>query len=87
MGPAQRKRQSVLIVEDDAELRRLMVALLEDEQLDTAPGMRPPSPVRDSLLGQTITAAQRPDDRRQALASSQWGDRQRQPRPQQPMGQ
>ena len=35
MGQAQPKHQSVLIVEDDAELRRLMAALLEDEQLDT----------------------------------------------------
>jgi DNA-binding NtrC family response regulator len=34
MGPAQPKRQTVLIVEDDRELRRLMVTLLEDEQLD-----------------------------------------------------
>jgi DNA-binding NtrC family response regulator len=35
MGQAQRKRRTVLIVEDDAELRRLTAALLEDEQLDT----------------------------------------------------
>jgi DNA-binding NtrC family response regulator len=34
MGPAQSKRQTVLLVEDDGELRRLMVTLLEDEQLD-----------------------------------------------------
>jgi CheY-like chemotaxis protein len=34
MGPAQPKRQTVLIVEDDGELRRLMVTLLEDEHLD-----------------------------------------------------
>jgi DNA-binding NtrC family response regulator len=34
MGTAQPKRQTVLIVEDDGELRRLMVTLLEDEQLD-----------------------------------------------------
>ena len=34
MGPAQLKRQTVLIVEDDGELRRLMVTLLEDEHLD-----------------------------------------------------
>jgi hypothetical protein len=36
MGPAQPKSQTVLIVEDDAELRRLMVTLLEDEQLDAS---------------------------------------------------
>jgi CheY-like chemotaxis protein len=35
MGQAQQKRRSVLIVEDDAELRRLTAALFEDEQLDT----------------------------------------------------
>ena len=34
MGTAQPKRHTVLIVEDDAELRRLMVTLIEDEQLD-----------------------------------------------------
>ena len=34
MGQAQ-KRPAVLIVEDDADVRRLTVALLEDEQLDT----------------------------------------------------
>jgi DNA-binding NtrC family response regulator len=35
MGQAQQKRRSVLIVEDDAELRSLTAALFEDEQLDT----------------------------------------------------
>jgi DNA-binding NtrC family response regulator len=35
MGQAQQKRRAVLIVEDDAELRRLTVALLEDGELDT----------------------------------------------------
>ena len=35
MGQAQQTRGAVLIVEDDAELRNLTVALLEDEQLDT----------------------------------------------------
>ena len=35
MGQALPKRQTVLIVEDDAELRSLTAALLEDEQLDT----------------------------------------------------
>jgi DNA-binding NtrC family response regulator len=34
MGQAQRKGRAVLIVEDDAELRRLTAALLEDEQVD-----------------------------------------------------
>jgi DNA-binding NtrC family response regulator len=34
MGQAQQKRRAVLIVEDDAELRSLMAALFEDEQLD-----------------------------------------------------
>jgi DNA-binding NtrC family response regulator len=34
-GQAQQKRRAVLIVEDDAELRRLTAALLEEEQLDT----------------------------------------------------
>jgi len=34
MGQAHPKR-TVLIVEDDAELRELMAALLEDELLDT----------------------------------------------------
>jgi CheY-like chemotaxis protein len=34
MGQAQQKRRAVLIVEDDAELRRLTAALLEDEQLE-----------------------------------------------------
>jgi CheY-like chemotaxis protein len=35
MGKAQQKRRAVLIVEDDAELRYLTAALLEDEQMDT----------------------------------------------------
>jgi CheY-like chemotaxis protein len=35
MGQAEQKRRAVLIVEDDAELRSLTAALLEDEQLDT----------------------------------------------------
>ena len=35
MGQAQQKRRAVLIVEDDAELRSLTAALLEDDQLDT----------------------------------------------------
>jgi DNA-binding NtrC family response regulator len=35
MGQAQHKRRAVLIVEDDAELRSLMAALFEDEQVDT----------------------------------------------------
>ena len=35
MGQAQQKRRAVLIVEDDAELRHLMAALFEDEQMDT----------------------------------------------------
>src|ERR671919_1588346 len=35
MGQEQQKRRAVLIVEDDAELRSLTAALLEDEQLDT----------------------------------------------------
>jgi DNA-binding NtrC family response regulator len=35
VGQAQQKRRAVLIVEDDAELRSLMAALFEDEQLDT----------------------------------------------------
>jgi DNA-binding NtrC family response regulator len=35
MGQEQQKRRAVLIVEDDAKLRSLTAALLEDEQLDT----------------------------------------------------
>ena len=35
MGRAQQKRRTVLIVEDDAELRSLTAALFEDEQLET----------------------------------------------------
>ena len=35
MGQAQQKRRAVLIVEDDAELRSLTAALLEDEEIDT----------------------------------------------------
>jgi DNA-binding NtrC family response regulator len=35
MGQAQQKRRTVLIVEDDAELRSLMAALFEDQQVDT----------------------------------------------------
>src|SRR5436190_18252529 len=35
MGQALSKRRTVLIVEDDAELRSLTAALLEDEQLET----------------------------------------------------
>jgi DNA-binding NtrC family response regulator len=35
MGQPQQKRRAVLIVEDDAELRRLTAALFEDEQVDT----------------------------------------------------
>ena len=34
MGQAQQKRRALLIVEDDAELRHLTVALFEDEQMD-----------------------------------------------------
>jgi Response regulator receiver domain len=34
MGQAQQKRRTVLIVEDDAELRSLTAALFEDEQVD-----------------------------------------------------
>jgi two-component system, response regulator PdtaR len=33
MGQAPRKRRTVLIVEDDANLRHLTATLLEDEQL------------------------------------------------------
>src|SRR5213594_4724499 len=35
MGQALSKRRTVLIVEDDAELRSLTAALFEDEQVDT----------------------------------------------------
>jgi CheY-like chemotaxis protein len=35
MGQAPRKHRTVLIVEDDAELRSLTATLLEDEQLET----------------------------------------------------
>jgi DNA-binding NtrC family response regulator len=35
VGQGQQKRRAVLIVEDDAELRQLTAALLEDEKLDT----------------------------------------------------
>ena len=35
MGQAQQERRAVLIVEDDAEVRRVTVALLEDGQVDT----------------------------------------------------
>ena len=35
MGQARPKRRTALIVEDDAELRSLTAALLEEEQLDT----------------------------------------------------
>src|SRR2546421_12274010 len=35
MGQVQQKRRAVLIVEDDAELRSVTAALLEDKQLDT----------------------------------------------------
>ena len=35
MGQAQQKHRAVLIVEDDAELRGLTAALLEDEEIDT----------------------------------------------------
>src|SRR5262245_30846967 len=35
MGQAQQKHRTVLIVEDDAELRSLTAALFQDEQLDT----------------------------------------------------
>src|SRR2546421_11033643 len=35
MGQAQQKRRTVLVVEDDAELRSLMAALFEDEQVDS----------------------------------------------------
>src|SRR5262249_60990364 len=35
MAQAQPKRRTALIVEDDAELRSLTAALLEEEQLDT----------------------------------------------------
>jgi CheY-like chemotaxis protein len=35
MGQVQQKRRAVLVVEDDADLRHLMAALFEDEQMDT----------------------------------------------------
>ncbi len=35
MGQAQPKRRTALVVEDDAELRSLTAALLQEEQLDT----------------------------------------------------
>src|SRR5262249_29766912 len=35
MGQAQQKPRTVMIVEDDAELRSLTAALFEDEQVDT----------------------------------------------------
>jgi CheY-like chemotaxis protein len=35
VGQGQQKRRAVLIVEDDAELRSLTAALLEDEEIDT----------------------------------------------------
>jgi CheY-like chemotaxis protein len=35
MGQAEPKRRAVLVVEDDAELRSLTVALLADGDLDT----------------------------------------------------
>jgi CheY-like chemotaxis protein len=35
MEQVQQKRRSVLIVEDDADLRHLTAALFEDEQMDT----------------------------------------------------
>jgi CheY-like chemotaxis protein len=35
MGRAQRKSRTVLIVEDDAELRSVIATLLEDGQLGT----------------------------------------------------
>jgi DNA-binding NtrC family response regulator len=35
MGQAQQKRRAALIVEDDAELRSLMVAPFKDKQIDT----------------------------------------------------
>jgi CheY-like chemotaxis protein len=35
MGQAHQKHRAVLIVEDDAELRSLTAALLEDEEIDT----------------------------------------------------
>ena len=35
MGQEQQKRRAILVVEDDADLRGLTAALLEEEQLDT----------------------------------------------------
>ena len=35
MGQEERKRRAVLVVEDDAELRGVTIALLEDGDLDT----------------------------------------------------
>ena len=35
MGREQQKRRAILVVEDDADLRSLTAALLEEEQLDT----------------------------------------------------
>ena len=35
MGQAQQNRRTVLIVEDDAELREFVARLLEDSELDT----------------------------------------------------
>ena len=41
MGQAQQKRRPVLIVEDEAELRGLAAALLEDSDFDTIECERP----------------------------------------------
>jgi CheY-like chemotaxis protein len=46
MGQAQPKRRTALVVEDDAELRSLTAALLQEEQLDTieCERLKPPLP-------------------------------------------
>src|SRR4029434_3673923 len=51
MGQAQAHRRAVLVVEDDADLRHLMAALFEDEQMDTIEGESVEAALATLLIG------------------------------------
>jgi CheY-like chemotaxis protein len=58
MGRAQRKSRTVLIVEDDAELRSVIATLFEDEQLE---GTCPRCRTEPGRLAHGAVKAARPD--------------------------
>jgi hypothetical protein len=56
MGQVQQSRRAVLIVEDDAELRYLTAARLEDEQIDTIQCESAEAPLATRLIGRREVA-------------------------------